>query len=75
MTAKKFLVELFPRESSCVVCSAEIVLPKHGVPMNSGEVLPDTFSGDWAGFDACDRCYGLQQTLTEPISISDFQRL
>ena len=56
------VVELWPRESECVLCGAFLSGPCKGLPMYEGEVVPDDWPGEWAGFDVCDSCYGLHRT-------------
>ena len=51
------VIDLWPRESECVLCGEHLVGPCHGLPMYEGEVVPDDHDGPWAGFDVCDPCY------------------
>jgi len=60
------VVHLYPRESECIVCNAPLVSPRQGVPMYEGDVLPNDWTGEWGGFDACEPCYRVQSTLTAP---------
>lgn len=51
---------------SCGACEQETDEELLGIPMYDGQVLPNEWDGEWAGFPACRRCYNWQQTLAEP---------
>lgn len=63
------------RESECAVCGVDLVSPRFGVPMLDGYVLPNTWTGIWGGFDACEDCYEAQQALVEPVWSDDLAAL
>lgn len=69
------LIELFPRETECIVCETPLVNSRRGIPMYEGEVLPNDWDGPWAGFDACPECYEAQGKLTEPVHSSLLRKL
>lgn len=66
------VISLYPRESECIVCGTPLVACKRAIPVFEGEALPDSWTGEWAGFDACDRCADAQATITQP---TPFRRL
>ena len=51
------IIDLWPLESECVLCGADLIGPCKGLPMYEGQVVPDDWEGEWAGFDVCDVCY------------------
>lgn len=59
--ADVLVIKLYPRESECCWCGADLADPRFGLPMYEGEVLPNDHAGEWAGFDACERCYLIHQ--------------
>ena len=68
----KLVIDLSPPGDVCVVCEAA-ANPRKGIPMYEGDVVPNDWNGDWAGYPACDRCFAEQEKLTEPID-RDFLR-
>lgn len=63
-------IRLFPRESECIACGVPLIDPKQGIPCYEGDALPNSWTGEWAGFDACPACFEWQQQLTEPSSLA-----
>ena len=57
MSAPIQIIDLWPRESECVLCGEHLWGCKLGLPMHEGEVVPDDWPGEWAGFDVCAPCY------------------
>lgn len=57
MSAPIQIIDLWPRESECVLCGEHLWGCKLGLPMYEGEVVPDDWPGEWAGFDVCAPCY------------------
>ena len=51
------VINLSPRESECILCGTFLSDPRRGLPMYEGEVVPDDWPGEWAGFDVCEHCY------------------
>ena len=51
------VIDLWPRESECILCGEHLWCPCKGLPMYEGEVVADDWMGEWAGFDVCDACY------------------
>ena len=51
------IVELWPIEADCFVCSDHIIGPSFGIPVYEGEVLPDNDPGEWGGVAVCEPCF------------------
>lgn len=51
------MIRLFPHESECCVCGKLIYDTTKGIAMYEGCAVPHDWTGDWAGFDACDECF------------------
>lgn len=48
-------------EDECCICGKWIVGPTKGIAMWCGMPVPLDYSGEWAGFSACDGCYEKHQ--------------
>lgn len=68
------VIDLAPRETECIACGAHLVGCRRGIPVYEGEALPDSWEGEWGGFDACDPCADLQATITEPTPLRELAR-
>lgn len=69
------VIDLWPIEEECWACQ-EFVRPlKHGLPVYEDFVLPNDWEGEWGGVPSCERCHGVQGTLTKPVSIAKFKEL
>ena len=68
------VINLWPRESNCGACGVRLVNARCGIPVWEGDILPNSWDGEWGGNDACPPCYEFQQTLTEPMSWAEFLR-
>ena len=56
--APVLVIELWPHEVACALCGTRLLLREsRGLPMYEGEVVPDDWVGEWAGFPACSACY------------------
>ena len=66
------VIELFPRESECFACGTLLVGARLGIPVYEDLVLPNDWTGEWFGHDACARCYEAQQSVTQPTRCVDF---
>ena len=64
--ADVLVIQLDACETTCGVCGAETTGLRLAVPVYAGQLLPDTWRGEWAGVDACAACFALQQGLTTP---------
>jgi hypothetical protein len=51
------IINLSPHESECILCGTLLFDCKLGLPMYEGEVVPDDWPGEWAGFDVCAPCH------------------
>lgn len=61
------VIDLSPRESECIVCGRYLVNCKRGLAMYEGCVVPDDWTGDWGGFDACQECFARHQRGEMPL--------
>lgn len=58
MTESALVIELHAHECECAECGARIFLREsRHLPMYEGEVVPDNWEGEWAGFPFCKDCY------------------
>jgi hypothetical protein len=60
------LIRLDAPWAECVICG-EWHPVAQAIPMYEGLVLPNSWDGPWAGFDACSECFAAQEQLTEPV--------
>lgn len=61
-------IDLWPRESECVLCDRDLVGCTQGLPMYEGEVVAVDYDGEWAGFDVCEECFLIHRPKTRPPS-------
>lgn len=66
------VINMWPHESECFVCGAWLIDCRQGVPCYEDIVLPNDWSGEWFGHDACVGCYNIQQLITEPLTRHQF---
>lgn len=71
MSTESLIINLFPRETECIVCEAPLSDCRQGVPVYEDLLLPNEWTGDWGGFDACQRCFEIQGKLTEPTPLAE----
>ena len=67
------IIQLDARIAVCHVCEAESP-PHWGIPIFEGMVLPNDWTGDWGGVDACTQCWTRQGALTAPMTLQAFRR-
>ena len=67
----------FQSDGECTICGRPIVgrWGSYGVPMYEENVLPNDWPGEWGDFPACERCYEVQQSLTETMGPRAFRLL
>jgi hypothetical protein len=73
------VIDLFPTEDECRICGSPVI-SHHGIPMYEDEIVPDDYSGPWAGFSVCPHCYflvrGLQEAFPgQPLPVHVVRRL
>ena len=68
-------IHLTARESECIACGAPLFNCKRSIPVYEGEALPNEWTVEWGGCDACDKCADAQALLTEPVSLAELARL
>jgi hypothetical protein len=68
------VLRLWPRESECRACGVALIDPHKAIPVYEGDALPNDWSGEWAGFDACDACHAEQGKLAEPLALDELAR-
>ncbi len=72
-SAATVYVRLDTPSGECQICGEHLPHIGQGVPMHEDLVLPNDWSGEWAGFDACLPCFEAQATLTAPMPVWDFR--
>jgi hypothetical protein len=61
------VIEMWPRESECIICGVDLFNCKTGIPMYEGEPVPHSWKGEWAGYDACQKCFDGYEAEQIPI--------
>ncbi len=59
------LLELFSDRYNCFVCGAECG-GRFGLPVCSGDVLPNDWPGEWGGVVVCRSCFEANDNPSEP---------
>ncbi len=67
------VIRLDAPHGECQVCGEFLPHCHFGLPMFEDLVLHNGWSGEWAGFDACEPCFRAQVKLTEPMPIWEFR--
>ena len=59
------------RFAKCFVCGVYTNNSK-GIPVHAGMILPNDWSGEWIGADACGKCFDIQQGIQSPLTEYEF---
>lgn len=57
------VIEMWPRESECILCGKDLFGCKTGIPMYEGDCVPHAWTGEWAGYDACEECFDRYEAI------------
>jgi hypothetical protein len=68
------VINLQPREYVCHCCGIDFLDGGFGVPGYEDLILPNDWTGEWAGFPACEDCFRIQETITEPVALHEWPR-
>lgn len=68
------MIRLDAPESECAVCDRPSDCSV-SVPMFEGDVLPNSWEREWAGFDVCLPCFAVQNLISEPMLAYDLALL
>ena len=59
------------RTAECFTCGVYTDNSK-GIPVHAGMILPNDWSGEWVGAEACGRCFDIQQGIQSPLTEYEF---
>lgn len=59
------------RTAECFTCGVFTDNSK-GIPVYAGMILPNDWSGEWIGAEACVRCFNIQQKMQSPLTEYEF---